>query len=325
MNKQKLQAAADAGIISSEQVDPLFASLTETENTGSNEDEQLRFVRGFGDVFVSLGILLIAITTSKLGLLGYQYAIPVLIFFLASEWLVRVRKLVLPGIVLLLSILYFSNKIFNFEQLIGSGPYDGVFVVLISLLYYLRYKMPFALVPIALGLIWIVTALSGVDIRDVQYLFLGYGVLIFLVAMSFDARDRKRINRLSDSAFWLHLLAAPLMVHGIMSLMLMSDAVLISKEVMIIGFFVTFFLVALYVDRRAMIVSSLAYALYAIVTITKANLFNVENVTLFAFMGFGAFIVFFGAAWYSIRNIIYARFGDSWLSQYVPKFENRTS
>ena len=36
--------------------------------------------------------------------------------------------------------------------------------------------------------------------------------------MNFDARDRARVTRWSDVAFWLHLLAAPMIVHPVFAL-----------------------------------------------------------------------------------------------------------
>src|SRR5438874_3733945 len=36
-----------------------------------------------------------------------------------------------------------------------------------------------------------------------------------LAAMAFDASDRERATRRADCAFWLHLLAAPLIVHSL--------------------------------------------------------------------------------------------------------------
>jgi hypothetical protein len=44
------------------------------------------------------------------------------------------------------------------------------------------------------------------------------GLRVFAAAMSFDLSDRDRMTRRSDCAFWLHLLAAPLIVHSLISL-----------------------------------------------------------------------------------------------------------
>ncbi len=47
--------------------------------------------------------------------------------------------------------------------------------------------------------------------------FLGCGLAVFAAAMAFDISDRERVTRRADCAFWLHLLAAPLIVHSLVS------------------------------------------------------------------------------------------------------------
>ena len=39
------------------------------------------------------------------------------------------------------------------------------------------------------------------------------GLAVFALAMRFDLSDPKRQTRRTDIAFWLHMLAAPLIVH----------------------------------------------------------------------------------------------------------------
>ena len=45
------------------------------------------------------------------------------------------------------------------------------------------------------------------------------GIGIFLFAMWWDGSDRARLTRRSDVAFWLHLLAAPMIVHPVFTLL----------------------------------------------------------------------------------------------------------
>src|SRR2546430_3225670 len=42
---------------------------------------------------------------------------------------------------------------------------------------------------------------------------------MFLFAMWWDGSDRARLTRRSDVAFWLHLLAAPMIVHPVFTLL----------------------------------------------------------------------------------------------------------
>ena len=110
---------------------------------------------------------------------------------------------------------------------------------------------------------------------------------IFALAMWWDRSDRVRQTRRSDVAFWLHLLAAPMIAHPIFHLLGVTDGGNIGSgaAVLVIGVSLLFGLIALAIDRRALLVSALAYVLFAM-----TQLFNtfgaVElNVALTAFVG----------------------------------------
>ena len=324
MQRRKLEEAAEKGIINKTQVEPLLSFLNGnvSEERENNSEEQLRFVRSFGDIFITLGIVFVMVAGAKVELSTFANIIPLLISIATAEWLVRKRRLALPGIALLIAIIYFASRMVGFST--SAPALDNVIILTgLGLLFYWRYKMPFTLMPIAIGVITIISLLIEIDITEVQAISTVYGLLVFSVAMWFDSNDTKRQGRLSDSAFWLHLLAAPLVVHGVMSTLLTSSNFVDSKEILIVAFFVVFFLVALYVDRRALLVSSLSYAIYAVIQIANNNGQSVENLTLVVFVAFGAFIVFFGANWYLARNIIFSKTNRFWLSNYVPDFTGK--
>ncbi len=321
MERQKLLAASKLGLIKQEQIEPLLNFLNSNGSVEQHTDseEPLRFVRGFGDIFITLGIVFVMVAGAKINMSSYENIIPLLISIVTAEWLVRKRRLALPGIALLVAIIYFASRIVNFSF---ADPVliNTLFLTVLAVLFYFRYKMPFTLMPIAIGVISMISITFNVDVDKIQYLSAIYGILVFSVAMWFDARDTARENRLSDSAFWLHLLAAPLVVHGVMITLLTSGDLVEQKELFIVVFFVIFFLLALYVDRRALLVSSLSYAIYAVIQIANDSGQGIENLTLMVFVAFGAFIIFFGANWYKVRNLLFAKLSGSWLSRYVPSF-----
>ena len=93
------------------------------------------------------------------------------------------------------------------------------------------------------------------------------GLAVFAVAMRWDMSDRERTTRRSDVAFWLHLLAAPMIAHPLFTSLGVMDgggAVGIAGAVGVIAIYVLFGLVALAIDRRALLVSALAYVLAAL-------------------------------------------------------------
>ena len=116
ISRELLQKAADKDIIQSHQIEPLMLFLQEqaiqpqSNTSGSdNREEPLKFICSFGDVFITLGVVLLVIAINMIGLSGYYYLVPVAGFIAIAEWLVRVRRLALPGIAILISILFFVN------------------------------------------------------------------------------------------------------------------------------------------------------------------------------------------------------------------------
>jgi hypothetical protein len=69
-------------------------------------------------------------------------------------------------------------------------------------------------------------------------------------------QDRLRRTQMADRAFWLHMLAAPMIIHSLMAELRIFGA---GGAVSTFVLFVVVALVALAIDRRALLVSSLGY------------------------------------------------------------------
>lgn len=322
ISKNRLQEAAEKNIIQNEQVEPLYEFLQQepAESIADNREEPLKFIRNFGDVYISLGVILLLIAINLSGISGIGYLVPVAAFVLLAEWLVRKRRLVLPGMVILLSILFLMYKALIFES---DSAFMGFTVLSVtSFLFYFRYQMPFSLLPLASSLLAMFIIILELDVFKTPIIFAGCGIIIFAVAMWFDSRDTKRISHLSDGAFWLHLLAAPLIVHGLMVTMLTSEqawVIAMNKEILILVFFAMFFLIALLVDRRSMLISTQLYIIYAIIALSIKNSSSFEDVIIYVLIALGMFVIYFGAYWYKTRQIIYGWLSDKALSRYIPE------
>ncbi|VAW59885.1 hypothetical protein MNBD_GAMMA11-1939 [hydrothermal vent metagenome] len=322
--KSSLQKAVQQNIIKAEQLEPLYRLLCEQSDDALPEsrEEPLKFIRSFGDVFITLGIALLFMAINGAGLAGYYYLIPVAGFFAVAEWLVRVRKLALPGMAILLVILYFTNKAMTFESENATLLSLGVLSVT-SLLFYLRYKMPFSLLPLAGSLVAMAIMQIGLDVIEYPFTFAIFGVLVFATALWFDSRDTKRLSHLSDNAFWLHLLAGPLMVHGLMVTMLTSEQTWLGAEWLIIAFFCGFFLLALLIDRRAILISTQLYMIYALTKLFQNKLTGIEDIMVYILIVLGMFVIYFGAYWYKTRRLVFGFLSDSFIGQYVPDLKMR--
>src|SRR3546814_5735312 len=86
-----------------------------------------------------------------------------------------------------------------------------------------------------------------------------------------DMSDPTRETRRADIAFWLHLAAAPLIAHPVFQMLGVLDAdVGIDTAIVVVALYLVFAFVALAVDRRALLVSSLAYVLVALYAVIRS-------------------------------------------------------
>jgi len=178
--------------------------------------------------------------------------------------------------------------------------------VLLTALHYWRFRVP---ITIAAGcgalLLTIVGLASGIFPQLPRgahsALILACGLAIFGLAMRFDMTDPERLTRRTDIAFWLHLLAAPLIVHSFIGGVLDVGSKLEPKPaVAVVAVFLALSFVAVLIDRRALLVSGLAYAGGAFWTlIRQAGLSDIT--TPLTILTLGAFVLLLSAGWKPLR------------------------
>jgi hypothetical protein len=346
-----LAQGVEQGIITAEQAQRLRA----LENVGelpelpvSPDDEQLRFISGFSDVFVTIGLAMflgaIGLFAAQIGGgLGAGIAIAATTWLLA-EFFTRVRRMALPSIVLLI---VFACAVFvaaghaidaNSAGYLPRAPLDlfgpgngrptvvagGAFVtVLLVALHYWRFRVP---ITVAAGC----AALTGTvfslfyglvpDLPPVAYnaVIFVCGLAVFAFAMQFDMTDPERRTRRTDIAFWLHLLAAPLIVHSVTRGLVTEASKLDPRTaVAIIAVFLALSFVAVLIDRRAMLVSGLSYAGVAFWALIRQAGFS-DMTTPLTFLALGAFVLLLSAGWRPLRTGILS-IVPRVLTQYLPR------
>jgi hypothetical protein len=177
-------------------------------------------------------------------------------------------------------------------------------------LHWRRFQVPItiaagavALVGVSLSLL--LAAVGDENMNRVIYaaLFvLGLGV--FALAMRWDMSDRARTTRRSDVAFWLHLLAAPMIAHSIFAMLgMLEGEPSVGKALVVVALYVAMGLVALAVDRRALLVSALGYVIYAIIALFREFGAISLNVALAAFV-IGTALLMLSAFWHSVRHAV---------------------
>jgi len=178
-------------------------------------------------------------------------------------------------------------------------------------LHWKRFKVPItvaaggaAVAAIAVGLL--VSVIGPVD--EMRNVILGFvlllGIGMFLFAMRWDSSDPARVTRRSDVAFWLHLLAAPMIVHPIFTLLGLNDGnATIAEGLVVILLYIAVGITALAIDRRALLVSALAYVLFALQALFREFGAVELNVALTALV-IGSSLLLLSAFWHQARVMV---------------------
>lgn len=148
--------------------------------------------------------------------------------------------------------------------------------------------------------------------RAALYMPLICGLIVFGTAVALDVYDRERRKIWSDCAFWLHVVSAPILVHPLFIMTTGQDVVMgriepdANATVMLAILIIAFVYVALAIDRRSLLVPTLAYfgslGIYYLVNST-ANSTGIPPFALILLV-VGALIITFGAGWQHIRRLI---------------------
>jgi hypothetical protein len=334
LDDDDVEAAVGAGVLTQAQADALRTFARERAKSSVAEradEERFRFMRGFNDVFFAIGVALfgggIAIyATMARSVLVYIVAAGAM--WALAELLVRRRRLVLPGIVIVLFFAGFvaaaipadlggvgseiPSRANRLAVLLGTTeiiPFaiKLLCVALAASIFYLRFRFPFALLPAAAGSVAAFALAIGVYVSDTHLVItatlLVCGIAVFVAAMRFDLSDRQRVTLRSDNAFWLHVLAAPLLVHSLIELVAGDDINAVSSlSISVVALLIA--VVALIIDRRALLVSALVY----VGTVIGETLLRTSSdqalVLVATLIILGGLVLTLGIAWAPLRRRI---------------------
>jgi hypothetical protein len=332
-----LGLAVERGIISSQQAAQLAALAGEgvVGRVQGPDDEQLRLVSGFGDIFVTLGLALFLGSIAYFvhqagGALAASAALAAVSWALAEFFTLR-RRMALPSIALLatfagsafmaLSTLFgATTRSYQPGQgwlinSLGLNLGDAGYIALASLvtaalvaIHFARFRVPISVAAgtaaLAGAVLAVLFAIMPALVAYLNPLLLICGILVFALAMRFDAVDPRRQTRRADIAFWLHLLAAPLIVHPLVAPFVAGDHALdLQSAGLVLVLFLALGLVAVIVDRRAMLVSGLAYAGVAVGTIVSQSGLEVDRIVPATLLVLGGFVLLLSAGWQPLRKL----------------------
>ncbi|MEZ5957694.1 MAG: hypothetical protein R3C27_10855 [Hyphomonadaceae bacterium] len=388
-DRDALEAAASAGVINAEQIGPLqdfLASRVAGVASAPSGEEDLRFIRNFHDVFLAIGIVLLAIGLAvgvtvyitsagienpQAGAIttGGLFAACGAVMWALGEVFARRRRLFLPAIAIVLSLTGFmivATALLYAGILVGTG-FDGSGLdwsrmppelrwgILLAMAmgffapfaFYLRFRLPFSLGLTGAGLaafIVVAAMIANLDLT-VQYLpllSLVLGIMLFIAAVAFDARDPARTTRFSDNGFWLHFAAAPLILNGTFGLIGMAfgntiaagggtgaliqsaatdqglataHAALTLVVVALLG------VVSLLINRRVLIVSTLITTGVAIGVLMNAVGLGAGGLAASTLIVLGAFVLILGGSWHTVRRALlgWVKPGGAWARIFPPE------
>jgi hypothetical protein len=341
-SQQEIDDAVTSGVITADAAGALRAHIERQRSTAIPDEEQFRLITGFNDIFVSIAAAILLFAVGAVGQwIGQRTGLvvgddgpsplaplavagtawPLAMFFTAK------RRMALPSILLLLAFVggVFATVAFAIALPIGQDSLNnnnllsGIIVAVSATvsasaawLHWRTFHVPITIAAgagsvaaIAVGLL---LAALGQNADQARNIILGFvlllGIGMFLFAMWWDASDRARLTRRSDVGFWLHLLAAPMIVHPVFTLLgLTSGHINVGEGLAVIALYLVLGITAVAVDRRALLVSALAYVLFALNELFRQFGAVELNVALTALV-IGSALLLLSAFWHQARALI---------------------
>ena len=330
MARDDLRAAVGAGIVTEGQAASL-TSLADSRRGARTDlavgDEPFELFKGFNEVFIVVGLLILAMGWA--GVVGVAYAaeitnpqqaamlygsIGALIIWAMSEYFIRRRRMVGPAIAL--SILftgnaaigltaYFAQPFMVAQQDYASLPLPFILGTAAIGVFWYRFRVPLAMAMIAVGFFIVAILMAATsqgtpqDPSDLFLLSAGgpfawitlvLGLLVFAVAMAFDMSDPHRVTRRSANGFWLHVVAAPALVNTLALTLLDRNA-----HWALLGVMLIFALVAIVIDRRSFLIAAIGY-----IVALASTVFDGETTALTVLV-LGIILLLLGAFWEKFR------------------------
>lgn len=326
-SESDIDAAVAAGVLPAAIAAKFRAFIAAQRTAPAVDEEYVRLLTGFNDIFVSIAIALVlgAISFSA-GTVPVKSALVALCSWGLAEFFTRKRRMALPSILLLLTYAWGVAALL----LWAAGEISGVhglhmgldspvlalcltgaagLMALAMWLHWRRFHVPITVAAgaalVALTLIAVLLTAAPVLQPHWPWLLFAAGGAIFALGLRWDMTDLARKTGRSDVAFWLHLLAAPMLVHPLFYLLglLHGGAQGEGTAVLAILIYLALGFIALLVDRRALLVSALGYVLFALSSVMKASGVIGQDLAYTALVA-GAALLLLSAFWHQARQFV---------------------
>lgn len=313
--EEDIDSAITAGVFTHETAAAFRAHIVKVKDQSGPavDEEHFRLVTGFNDIFVVIACSLLLASMAWIGaaLVPWLGAVAVAVAAWAlAEFFTRKRSMALPSIVLLLA---FVGGILAAGVLLLGKSSQAYFVAsalagVAAWLHWLRFHVPITVAAGVAAVVGGIVALLFSVVPDptkwTSAIMFIAGIVVFALALRWDATDTVRQTRRSDVAFWLHLLAAPLLVHPVFaSLGVFDGYTTLGQAIAVIVLYVAIAFISLCIDRRALMVSALIYVLYSFSTLLQQ--YGVVSLSFaITALVIGSALLLLSAFWHPSRTAI---------------------
>ena len=321
-SESDLDEAVARGALSAEAAASLRAFVARQRPTPLVDEENFRLLTGFNDIFVAIATALVLaavfflLLKASSGLAGVAVA---LVSWGLAEYFTLRRRMALPTILLCLGnavgaglpVWEFAH-IGSSEDLKNAVALFGVGAVVACAAYahWQRFQAPIDIALCAAATSFaLIAPIAQFSTPSVfmTLMFVG-GLAILALALYWDSKDPARTSHRSDVAFWLHLLAAPLIVHPTFQALGLFHfgALDATRALVAVVIYLLLAIFAIAIDRRALLVSALSYVLYAVNALLLAAGSLSASVAATALI-IGSLLLALSAFWQKARHAIVAR------------------
>lgn len=326
-SEEDIASAIAAGVLTVETAEALRRHVAQLRSAPAIDEEQFRLITGFNDVFVVIACLLLLGSVAWIGNAWAHWlgaAAGSASAWALAEFFTRNRRMALPSIVLLL---VFVGGILLAGVLILGKSAEGLMVASAltaagTYLHWRRFHVPVTVAAGAAAVIGlIITALIAAVPAAQNWttvILLVAGIAMFALAMRWGAADTARQTRKSDVAFWLHLLAAPLLVHPVFaSLGVFAGETNMAQAIAVVVLYMGIAVISLVIDRRALMVSALIYVLYTFSELLK--LFGAVSLGFaLTALTIGSAMLLLSAFWHASRVFVLKRLPIAFQERLAP-------
>ncbi len=328
LDKDDIRAAVAGNILTEPQAASLMALADQRRGTRENMDgldEPFELFRGFNEVFIVIGLLILysgwmgvtGISTFSASEANISFAIygaiSIVVTFVLAQYFTVKRRMVAPSIMLVvimgLSGLQVGASLANLLSLQNAlmTAVTAAFATALLALFYARFRIPITVFFIALGVFVGVGAIfvqGGADAPSLDDVFkltnegpfaiitIVLGLIGLAIALRFDMSDPHRVTRRASSGFWLHVIAAPAIVNTIALTLLEAGSAL--PQLVLLVFLTAMAVFAMIIDRRSFLIAGIGYIVALAITILDGN-----AAIVILILGVG--LVFLGAKWEALR------------------------